>query len=115
MAECQLPFQLCSDRNDLSGKESHRLLQLTRLLQYLLIPPVVSLRRIECLFVSYYLLTPQMFFNWISPCGHNTMGEYIKIVLTSNEFEVIYTVSYTHLRAHETRHDLVCRLLLEKK
>src|SRR5450756_280931 len=24
-------------------------------------------------------------------------------------------VSYTHLRAHATRHDLVCRLLLEKK
>src|SRR5450756_2878588 len=24
-------------------------------------------------------------------------------------------VSYTHLRAHETRHDLVCRLLLDKK
>ena len=30
--------------------------------------------------------------------------------------ELIYNaVSYTHLRAHETRHDLVCRLLLEKK
>ena len=28
---------------------------------------------------------------------------------------VIIAVSYTHLRAHETRHDLVCRLLLEKK
>src|SRR5665648_1195128 len=27
----------------------------------------------------------------------------------------VTTVSYTHLRAHETRHDLVCRLLLEKK
>src|SRR5665648_1169353 len=27
----------------------------------------------------------------------------------------IIPVSYTHLRAHETRHDLVCRLLLEKK
>ena len=27
----------------------------------------------------------------------------------------IVSVSYTHLRAHETRHDLVCRLLLEKK
>src|SRR5450759_3428289 len=26
----------------------------------------------------------------------------------------IASVSYTHLRAHETRHDLVCRLLLEK-
>src|SRR5450756_2601886 len=24
-------------------------------------------------------------------------------------------VSYTHLRAHETRHELVCRLLLEKE
>src|SRR5665648_1238817 len=24
----------------------------------------------------------------------------------------VATVSYTHLRAHETRHDLVCRLLL---
>src|SRR5450756_78973 len=29
--------------------------------------------------------------------------------------ELFYPVSYTHLRAHETRHDLVCRLLLEKK
>src|SRR5450759_5862303 len=28
---------------------------------------------------------------------------------------IAVTVSYTHLRAHETRHDLVCRLLLEKK
>src|SRR5450756_12218 len=25
----------------------------------------------------------------------------------------LFPVSYTHLRAHETRHDLVCRLLLE--
>eukprot|EP00825_Cyclidium_porcatum_P015109 TRINITY_DN18374_c0_g1_i1.p1 TRINITY_DN18374_c0_g1~~TRINITY_DN18374_c0_g1_i1.p1 ORF type:complete len:136 (-),score=29.82 TRINITY_DN18374_c0_g1_i1:17-424(-) len=28
---------------------------------------------------------------------------------------MVQPVSYTHLRAHETRHDLVCRLLLEKK
>src|SRR5450756_265644 len=27
----------------------------------------------------------------------------------------VIPVSYTHLRAHETRHELVCRLLLEKK
>ena len=26
-----------------------------------------------------------------------------------------FTVSYTHLRAHETKANLVCRLLLEKK
>ena len=27
----------------------------------------------------------------------------------------VWAVSYTHLRAHETEADLVCRLLLEKK
>ena len=37
------------------------------------------------------------------------------------EFKIVHseqplgTVSYTHLRAHETVLDLVCRLLLEKK
>src|SRR5450756_3205896 len=43
------------------------------------------------------------------------------IVRTDPEGQLLYAsptycaVSYTHLRAHETRHDLVCRLLLEKK
>src|SRR5450759_1525251 len=36
-------------------------------------------------------------------------SEYSKIA----EIKAICPVSYTHLRAHETRHDLVCRLLLE--
>src|SRR5450756_3083833 len=35
--------------------------------------------------------------------------------LCSPELDISLSVSYTHLRAHETRHDLVCRLLLEKK
>src|SRR5665648_1027643 len=35
-------------------------------------------------------------------------------IILHMRFEV-QPVSYTHLRAHETRHDLVCRLLLEKK
>eukprot|EP00658_Telonema_sp_P-2_P041670 TRINITY_DN29838_c0_g1_i2.p1 TRINITY_DN29838_c0_g1~~TRINITY_DN29838_c0_g1_i2.p1 ORF type:complete len:104 (-),score=30.44 TRINITY_DN29838_c0_g1_i2:9-320(-) len=34
--------------------------------------------------------------------------------VTNTEF-VVYAVSYTHLRAHETPEHLVCRLLLEKK
>src|SRR5450756_2158523 len=34
---------------------------------------------------------------------------------SSLDREPVDPVSYTHLRAHETRHDLVCRLLLEKK
>src|SRR5450756_1910278 len=33
----------------------------------------------------------------------------------SDQFGQLRAVSYTHLRAHETRHDIVCRLLLEKK
>ena len=36
-------------------------------------------------------------------------------VLVPIQCEYYAPVSYTHLRAHETRHDLVCRLLLEKK
>ena len=35
--------------------------------------------------------------------------------LTEIHERVLKPVSYTHLRAHETREDLVCRLLLEKK
>ena len=36
-------------------------------------------------------------------------------LLTSDMVEWFVAVSYTHLRAHETVLDLVCRLLLEKK
>src|SRR5450759_4718246 len=39
---------------------------------------------------------------------------FIKAKITNKQRYYI-PVSYTHLRAHETRHDLVCRLLLEKK
>ena len=35
--------------------------------------------------------------------------------LSSNDYTSEETVSYTHLRAHETGRNLVCRLLLEKK
>ena len=47
-------------------------------------------------------------------------GPFFKgIKITSNDLimylESITAVSYTHLRAHETVLDLVCRLLLEKK
>src|SRR5450759_932525 len=41
-------------------------------------------------------------------------SEVRNVVRSCEELGVI-SVSYTHLRAHETRHDLVCRLLLEKK
>src|SRR5450756_2503050 len=37
--------------------------------------------------------------------------EYRDVTMEEMDVDAI-TVSYTHLRAHETRHDLVCRLLL---
>ena len=49
----------------------------------------------------------------ISECGnHKQLSEscYLFTSELSNK-----AVSYTHLRAHETEADLVCRLLLEKK
>ena len=56
------------------------------------------------------------------PAGHNPTVEEIqdvveKILIENGHARVAkaYTVSYTHLRAHETVLDLVCRLLLEKK
>src|SRR5450756_705007 len=39
-------------------------------------------------------------------CGSRVYGE-------NSGRPGIIAVSYTHLRAHETRHDIVCRLLLE--
>ena len=41
-------------------------------------------------------------------CNH---CPYVKAVTK----EIVEAVSYTHLRAHETGRNLVCRLLLEKK
>ena len=51
--------------------------------------------------------------------AHNAMA-LESLLTTLKEYDhgrlvCVFAVSYTHLRAHETRHDLVCRLLLEKK
>ena len=39
----------------------------------------------------------------------------VRVYLGAETTRSLGSVSYTHLRAHETRHELVCRLLLEKK
>ena len=51
--------------------------------------------------------------NWATDiAGGSAFGyQLIWVLLMSN----LMAVSYTHLRAHETVLDLVCRLLLEKK
>src|SRR5450759_2955538 len=53
--------------------------------------------------INYLLIDGGVFVNNPALCAYAEVH---------NEYEA---VSYTHLRAHETRHDLVCRLLLEKK
>ena len=52
--------------------------------------------------------------NVLVEVAKNYDGDKETIVNIANNLD-IEPVSYTHLRAHETRHDLVCRLLLEKK
>ena len=47
--------------------------------------------------------------------GHKDIQMLIKAYGHTMTERIDKAVSYTHLRAHETRHDLVCRLLLEKK
>ena len=48
---------------------------------------------------------------------HRSLGRlfYLLYELQKKNLLPSETVSYTHLRAHETVLDLVCRLLLEKK
>src|SRR5665648_312796 len=48
------------------------------------------------------------------PNPYSLLKQALAQIETKYDF-IIIAVSYTHLRAHETRHDLVCRLLLEKK
>src|SRR5665648_266093 len=52
-----------------------------------------------------------------SPCkAEARLATGARLIISLLTFTIApVTVSYTHLRAHETRHDLVCRLLLEKK
>ena len=47
--------------------------------------------------------------------GQIAQTTHIPAFKSMENVEIVGAVSYTHLRAHETRHDLVCRLLLEKK
>src|SRR5450756_1431649 len=59
-----------------------------------------------------------LFLQRFNQCFHGDYLLYtIRICTSKNKtiLKISFPVSYTHLRAHETRHDLVCRLLLEKK
>ena len=48
-------------------------------------------------------------------CNANNFPNKLEYDLIQSEIGDAVTVSYTHLRAHETKANLVCRILLEKK
>src|SRR5450756_44816 len=53
---------------------------------------------------------------FLSVSGFPSFKEILSVLPAKPQWYLeMMAVSYTHLRAHETRHDLVCRLLLEKK
>ena len=61
---------------------------------------------------------------WLKNIGDNFEADEPLVEIETDKITVevpaphagsLKAVSYTHLRAHETREDLVCRLLLEKK
>ena len=47
--------------------------------------------------------------------GKEVVPEGLRVLEVAAKKHGVSAVSYTHLRAHETVLDLVCRLLLEKK
>src|SRR5450759_3012533 len=48
--------------------------------------------------------------NFMGKAGWEFVQAYIVTEGSGSSAQSVYPVSYTHLRAHETRHDLVCRL-----
>ena len=78
-----------------------------------------------CVAPDYFLVHERVaddFVRQLDACFHQYYGEDILAcdewphMISQRHFErVMGPVSYTHLRAHETGRNLVCRLLLEKK
>ena len=53
--------------------------------------------------------------NTLSLLGIEALLVEVEVDVSATSMPKTMSVSYTHLRAHETVLDLVCRLLLEKK
>ena len=51
----------------------------------------------------------------LSSIAQNGLQVSARLIVKKGDLQGSKAVSYTHLRAHETVLDLVCRLLLEKK
>ena len=71
------------------------------------------IQQIKCLFTLFFVVCAS-FYATRSYAQNNAVTIRLSGVSMERVMNEIETVSYTHLRAHETLSDLVCRLLLEK-
>ena len=67
------------------------------------------------MFLFKYSLRIEIFAIKIHPFRHLLVFVFLVLYSIQDLIDSLCPVSYTHLRAHETVLDLVCRLLLEKK
>src|SRR5450756_1287142 len=93
-----------ADWNDWRWQMKHRITTVEQLQKFLPTLTPEELAGAQLANTKLALGITPYFFNLIDPADENCPVR-----------RQVIPVSYTHLRAHETRHDLVCRLLLEKK
>ena len=70
---------------------------------------------LELMAVPLHEPTPLVFFRRFFQRAHFIFALRNVYHFFVGRFRYLMAVSYTHLRAHETKANLVCRLLLEKK
>src|SRR5674476_331214 len=79
------------------------------------IPPRNNCSRLKMLVSKLRTAVEDMTDTWLLKWSVMALVTLVMVALSLFFMVTIITVSYTHLRAHETGRNLVCRLLLEKK
>src|SRR5450756_1075396 len=64
-------------------------------------------------FFKYYMFGAETLNQLLAVVGIEPFRVMTVVLPIGISFYTFHSLTYTHLRAHETRHDLVCRLLLE--
>mgnify|MGYP003377295341 CR=1 FL=1 len=75
----------------------------------------ITLAVLIVLVLAAAIILPYVFRDKIEAAVKLEVNKNINAIVNWGEWDITIPVSYTHLRAHETVLDLVCRLLLEKK
>src|SRR5674476_413120 len=78
---------------------------------------LLSITAVQASEFSGAYISGKIGYNTSSPATNHTMDQLYPGLEAGYGWDIgsVLSVSYTHLRAHETGRNLVCRLLLEKK